>query len=155
MGRKRSFRKHLTTAKRQKKTAKWSHNFVCLANTQAEFLPDGAERSTLQIAGLGEKKITLDAYADSQEIYYDLLSNFPRLRDAGGFELMRTSEGGGKRLEVIAVPDSGYDVPFLKAVVHHAKIYIRPLQNNLSLSPIKKEVCVYMYVFSHVILYGE
>ena len=73
-------------------------------------------------------------------IYYDLLSYFPQLRDAGGFELMQTSEGGGKRLEVIAVPDSGYDVPFLKAVVHHAKIYIRPLQNNLSLSPIKNEV---------------
>ena len=51
-----------------KKTAKWSHNFVCLANTQLEFLPDGVERSMLQIAGLGEKKITLDAYADSQEI---------------------------------------------------------------------------------------
>ena len=32
--------------------------------------------STLHTAGLGEKKITLDAYADSQEIYYDLLSNF-------------------------------------------------------------------------------
>ena len=51
---------------------------------------------------------------------------------------MRTSEGGGKRLEVIATPDLGYDVPW--AVVHHAKIYTRPLQNNLSLSPIKKEV---------------
>ena len=79
----------------------------------------------MQIAGLGEKKITLDAFADFQDIYYDLLSYFPQLRDAGGFELMRTSEGGGKRLEVIAVPDSGYDVPFLKVVVHHAKIYIR------------------------------
>ena len=75
-----------------------------------------------------------------QDIYYDLLSYFPQLRDAGGFELMRTSERGGKRLEVIAVSDSGYNVPFLKAVVHHAKIYIRPLQNNLSLSPIKNEV---------------
>ena len=110
-----------------------------MASTQSQFLPDGAKRSTLQIPGLGEK-ITFDAFADSQEIYYDLLSYFPQLRDAGGFELMRTSEGGGKQLEVIATPDSGYDVPFLKAVVHHAKIYIRPLQNNLSLSPFKKEV---------------
>ena len=132
MGRKRSFQKHPTAPKRQKKTAKWSHDFVCLANTQSEFLPDGAERSSLQIAGLGEKKITFDAFADSREIYYDLLANFPQLRNAGGFELMRTSEGGGKRLEVIAAPDSGYDVSFLKAVVHHAEVYIRPLQNNLS-----------------------
>ena len=141
VGRKRPFQKHPTAPRRQKKrTAKWTHNFVCLASTQSQFLPDDAERSTLQIAGLGEKKITFDAFADSQEIYYDLLSYFPQLRDAGGFELMRTSEGGGKQLEVIATPDSGYDVPFLKAVVHHAKIYIRPLQNNLSLSPLKKEV---------------
>ena len=68
VGHKRSFQKNSTSPRRKKKTAKWSHNFVCLANTHSQFLPDGAERSTLQIAGLGEKKITLDAFADSQYI---------------------------------------------------------------------------------------
>ena len=61
---------------------------MCLASTRSELLPDGVERSTLQIAGLEEKRITLDAYADSQETYHDLLAYFPQLLDAGGFELM-------------------------------------------------------------------
>ena len=46
----------------------------------------------------------------------------------GGVELLRVPEGGGKVLQEIATPQSGYTIPYLRAVVHHAIINIRPLQ---------------------------
>lgn len=116
---------------------------MCLSSTNQDTLPDGEERATLQIAGLGEKRISLSAFADAQEIYQDLSFQFPKLSDSGGFELLRIPEGGGKQLDIIAAPETGYTVSYLRAVVHHAKIYIRPMQRNLSLEPVKKEVRVY------------
>ena len=53
---------------------------------------------------------------------------------------MRVPEGGSKQLEVIAAPETGYTVSYLKAVIHHAKIYIRPLQRDLCLEPVKETV---------------
>ena len=89
----------------------------------------------------------MNAYADAQDIYHDLLFQFPNPSDSGGFELLRIPEGGGgEQLGVIAAPDSGYTVSYLRAVVHHAKIYIRPMQRNLSLDAVKEEVRVKVYV---------
>ena len=88
----------------------------------------------------GRKKISLSAFADAQDIYHELLFQFPKLSHAGGFELLRSPEGGGKQLDIIAAPDSGYSVSYLRAVVHHAKIYIKPMQRDLSLEPVKEEV---------------
>ena len=112
---------------------------MCLSNVNQEYLPDGQERAQLQIAGLGEKKICLNAYSEAHDIYSELSFHFPKLCDAGGFELLRIPEGGGKLLDIIAAPDNGYSVSYLKAVVHHAKIYIRPLQRNLSVEPVTEE----------------
>lgn len=129
--------------KRRKSLPMWTHSFVCLSSTQASTPPDSQERAQLQIAGLGEKKISLNTYADAREVYDELIHQFPKLSDGGGFELLRINDrGGAKILEVIIAPDAGYDVLFLKAVVQQAKIYIRPLQKDLSCSPSKEEVCV-------------
>ena len=124
----------------KKKLPTWTHTFICLSSTTQESVPHAQERAELQIAGLGEKKITMLADAGVSEIYSELSFHFPNLSTAGGFELMRTPEGGGKILDVIASPESGYNVPYLKAVVHQSKIYIRPLQQNLSLDPVLGEV---------------
>ena len=55
----------------------WNHTFVCLASTTQDTLPDAEQRATLQIADLGEKKITLPTSSDACEIYEDLLYHFP------------------------------------------------------------------------------
>ena len=123
----------------KKKLPTWTHTFVCLASVNQETLPDGQERADLQIAGLGEKRIMLSAYADAQEIYDELAFQFSKLSESGGFELLRVPEGG-KQLDVIASSKSGYTVSYLRAVVHHAKIYIRPMQKDLSLESIKESV---------------
>lgn len=136
----------------KKRLPTWSHTFVCLASTTQESLPDGQERAALQIAGLGEKRISLNALADAQEIYQDLAFHFPKLCDGGGFELLRLPEGGGKQLDVIASPESGYTVSYLRAVVHHAKIFIRPMQRDLSLEPQKDEVLQLFWYYDCVLL---
>ena len=72
---------------------------------------------------------------------------FPKLKEGGGFELLRVPEGGGKLLQVIASPESGYTVTYLRAVVHHAKVYVRPMQNNLDPDPEPSKVgCLYVQV---------
>lgn len=125
---------------KKKKIPTWSHTFVCLSSTSQEVIPDGQERALLQIAGLGEKRITMSAYSDAQDICFELNEQYPKLSGGGGFELLRVPEGGGKMLDVIASPEAGYTVSYLKAVIHHAKIYVRPLQQDLSLDPIEQEV---------------
>ena len=112
---------------------------MCLASCNQETTPDGQLRASLQLAGLGEKKVTLLADSDGQDIYSELCFQFPSLRDGGGFELLRVPEGG-KHLEVIVAPASGYTVPYLRAVVHHAKVFVRPMQQDLSLDPVQEEV---------------
>ena len=126
---------------KRKKLSTWTHTFVCLANTTQDEVPDSDERASLQLAGLGEKRITLCSFSNFSDIHAELTFQFPKLNHSNsGFELLKVQEGGGKVLGVIACPNNGYTVSYLRAVVHHAKIYIRPVQKNLSLDPEMEEV---------------
>ena len=133
-------RKGATKTTLRKKLPSWTHTFICLASCTQEHVPDSEERASLQIAGLGEKRITLYLSSEAHDIYQELIYQFPKLSQGGGFELLRVPEGGGKQISVIAAPESGYKIQYLKAVVHHAKIYIRPLQRDLPLEPQKPTV---------------
>ena len=57
---------------------------------------------------------------------------YPKVKDAGGFELLRSLEGGSRELEVIRMPIGGYTTECLKAVINNAKLYIRQLQTDLN-----------------------
>ena len=128
---KRSRRMEKEKMTKKKKIQTWTHTFVCLSQKDQDIVPDVEERTMLQLAGLGERKVSFNVDADNWEIREELQYNFPKLRDSGGFELLRLSEGGGKILQSIACPKNGYCVPYLRAVVHHAKVYLRPLQKDL------------------------
>lgn len=91
--------------------------------------------------GLGEKRISLSAYGDAQDMYHELTFQFPKVCNAGGFELLRVPEGG-KQLDVLASPANGYTVSYLIALVHHAKIFVRPLQKDLSLDALKDRCAI-------------
>ena len=125
---------------KKKKIPTWSHTYVCLAQPDDDTVPDSRDRATLKLAGLGEKRFPIDVYSTGQEFYDELLFQYPKLKEGGGFELLRVPEGGGKDLEVIKVPDGGYNVEFLRAVVHSARIFIRPLQKSLDLRPQTSQV---------------
>ena len=75
---------------------------------------------------LVRRELLLSAYGEAHDIYHELHAQYTKSHKSGGFELLRVPEGG-KKLDVIAVSDAGYTVTYLKAVVHHAKIYTRPL----------------------------
>jgi hypothetical protein len=140
---------------KRKKLPTWTHTFVCLAKRETTSVPDSQERAALILSGLGEKKIQLDEYSEWPEIYEELMFQYPKLKELGGFELLRVGEGGGKRLQTIACPPKDYTVMYLRAVVHHATVYIRPLQRDISLEvespqPVSENVCIIIMI--HVIV---
>lgn len=61
-------------ATRRDETAKtksvptWTHDFICLAQTDQDSVPDSFERVSFQMAGLGEDKITLQEDWNAQAI---------------------------------------------------------------------------------------
>ena len=50
--------------KKRKALPMWTHIFICLSNKDANSPPDMQERASLQIAGLGEKRVSFNIYAD-------------------------------------------------------------------------------------------
>lgn len=121
----------------KKKVAIWSHDFVCLARTGQTKTPSAVETAKLMGAGLGRKQLTFIECEDSSDLHEELLSCFPALREAGGYELLRVSVSGrSDELEVVPIPHQGYTASYLKEVARQPKIYIRPLQWDLSLEPL-------------------
>lgn len=52
--------------------------------------------------------------------------------------MLRLNES--RELDVIPIPSEGYSVEYLKGIVHSARIYIRPLQKCLEMSPFQSIV---------------
>lgn len=126
---------------KKKKLKTWTHTFICLSKVSHKWIPDASERTSLKLAGLGEKRLSVFAYGTSSELQDDLFREFPKLSSGGGYEFLRAPETGSRELVVIEMPHDGYSVEYLQAVVKSAKIYIRPLQRDLDMRPLTKEVC--------------
>lgn len=62
-----------------------------------------------------------------------LVYTYPELKDGGGYELLQSGDKSCRQLHVIPPPPGGYTASFVKSIVLQAKVYIRPLQHNLSL----------------------
>ena len=84
---------------------------------------------------MGRKQITLIDGDGSHELHREILHTFLRLSEGGGYELLRVAESGQRNLCVIPSPSDGYSVSYLREVLGQAKVYIRPVQNDLSLDP--------------------
>ena len=84
-------------------------------------------------AGLGEKKVEFpDVNCSTQEFYEQVMSCFPKLANAGGFELLRCV-ANTKMLEPIS--RSVAESPkLLRQVVGKSRVYIRQIQKDLGLS---------------------
>ena len=130
----------LARPKKARRGHTWTHTWVCMSGIADETVPDANERVTLKMAGLGERRFAIDVASTAQDLCDALDSQFPRLVNGGGFELLRASEGCPRELEVIPIPDDGYTAEYLKAIVYNAKLYIRPLQTDLSLEPCTGDV---------------
>lgn len=125
---------------KKKKLQTWTHTFVCLSNCNQRYLPDSQERAELKLTGLGEKQVSVFAFAEAQELHDALIFEFPKLAKEGGYELLRVPDVGGRELDVLIPPEDGYSVEYLKAVVASAKLYIRPLQKDLDTTATQPDV---------------
>jgi len=70
-----------------------------------------------------------------------LVHHYPKLRDCGGYELLHiVGSTRSKMLEVLPCPKNGYSPMYLlsaEAGLGKATIYIRPLQKDLCLEPVR------------------
>ena len=132
-------RRYTTLGSKQTKRAKtnnsWTHKFFCLSGTDEDRLPSSTfEKNGLVLAGLGEKKVTiLDVDCETAEFNETLLQAFPKLKYGGGFEMLKCTSST-RKLEVIPFTISS-SARLLKAYMGTARIYIRPIQVNLDLTP--------------------
>lgn len=152
----RNNRKRKTTQPAGKAKRKhWTHKFVCLANRKCEMVPNMQEKCMLAEAGLGEKDITFDNDGDAPHIHATLLESFPMLKDAGGFEILRTAERSNSVLVVVPAPRAdGYTVSYLKSVLNQARGFVRPIQRNLKTEPLQLHEVKYdplIYYFNFII----
>lgn len=111
----------------------WAAKFVCLADTEAQHMPmTVAHKEVLVEAGLGEKKVDIpDIECSPQDFQQLIINTFPKLRNAGGFELLRCI-ANSKVLEPLSSAVS-MSPKLLRSVVGKSRIFIRPIQRNLEL----------------------
>ena len=123
-----------------------THTCIWLGRTSDDTVLDASERAALKLAGLRERRFAIDVGDTSQELMYHLEAQFSKLIDGGGFELIRADEGGLKELHPIEIPGGGYTCEYLKAVVHSAKVYKKPLQADLNMDSCSPEVMFKMHM---------
>lgn len=124
----------------------YTHLFCCLDDKNVELVPNRCVKQRLAAAGLGEKRLTFQGIQTNPEEFREfLLAAYPKLRQGGGFELLKISGTTRSReLVLIPCPNDGYHVRYLKEPqthIGHATIFIRPLQRNLNLDPICGPEC--------------
>ena len=98
----------------------WTHSFVRLSQTCDDRTPSCNEKAKLSMAGLGEKRIMFDKNGKWPHINQKLLEAFPKLKDGGGYELLR-AEDSRKTLILLPCPPGGYTITYLKSVLNQAK----------------------------------
>ena len=120
---------------KKKRLCLWTHDFVCLSKTTDSKAPTSFEAGELLRAGLGKKQLSLMEDGDSTDVHAEIMAAFPKLKEGGGYELLRASDFGGQRRELVLIPSpsEGYTVSYLKEVLRQAKVYVRPVQQNLNL----------------------
>ena len=86
----------------------------------------------LEEAGLGEKLIKVPDIDCSAEAFRDvLLATFPKLQGGGGYELLRCLPNS--RELVVLGPKVSNCPRLLKRRVGNGRVYVRPIQRELSL----------------------
>lgn len=137
-----------TGTKRGKKTTggfacrtkrnQWTHKFCCLAEKDACRMPSPEDELKLRAAGLAEREITLNRGWSASLLHEKLSETYPKLHDGGGYEFLRTD--GRSTTWLVLIPGlktEGYSIQYLKDNLNQATVYIHPLQNDLSFTPLE------------------
>ena len=117
----------------------WSHKFTCLSSASAQRVPcTQAEKMVLEEAGLGEKLITIPNIDCTAENFNKLLVDaFPKLKESGGFELLRCKTQS--RDLILISPRIASNARLLKRRIGNGRVYIRPIQRSLGLEAVESD----------------
>ncbi|XP_061171814.1 uncharacterized protein LOC133181305 [Saccostrea echinata] len=125
----------------------WTVSVMCLSDKNSTRVPTADEKELLLKAGLGLKKMKFGLMDGETEVIQKLSSDetdendeclgFPQLKTCGGFELMRSQSNS----RILTLIDIEWSVRNLKACIgSQGKLYIRPIQMNLSTESKKKKL---------------
>lgn len=91
-------------------------------------------------AGLGTKRLLFEDIdnMNSSDVRDVLYKDFPKLTGQG-FELLRLKPNSTE-FELIAVPQQGDTPLYLSREIPSAKIFVRPITENLSISPVNEKI---------------
>ena len=113
----------------------WSHNFLCLASRFTGQVPERQEKEELKSSGL-EERIHIGLKASAQQLHQKFLLVYPKLENAGGYELLRCLPNS-RSLTRLQPPSGGHTPESLKGDVGQVRKNIRPLQRDLDTTPIQ------------------
>lgn len=118
----------------------WTHDVCMLARCDENTTPGRDRMEVLMRAGLGKMKLVFpNKKATHSDVCSFLNEKFPRLKDGGGFEVLR-AVGGSRALHIIPPGKDGYLLPYIKERFSQAAVYMRPLQSDLDESPLSYQV---------------
>lgn len=139
---------HLKNTKRGKETS-WTQRFFCLSETDDDYVP--MKKGDLVLAGLGERLITIpNIDCSPAEFHQIILNEFPKLREGGGIEFLKCTQST-RRLEPIPFTVS-HSPRLLKSLIGAARVFVRPIQVSLDLTPAKdKMVSIAIYAHSFIL----
>ena len=122
------------------KHQQWTHKFLCVPSCSTNTAPrKGSEWQLLISAGLWEKLVAFRTMDCPPGEYRDhLLETFSKLKDAGGFELMRYIPNSNQ-LECLP-PLALHSPRNTQEYVGKSTVYIRPIQKDLNLSPLELDL---------------
>lgn len=101
------------------------------------WVPTTEDRIQLGRIGLGLKKLVFNVEGDAQHIHQVIMAAYPVLSECGGYSLMRLAENSRVLIRIDA-PSGGRTIPFLQDILRQAKLFLRPLQVDISLEEAKK-----------------
>ena len=94
--------------------------------------PDAEEQRELLMTGLKEVKISVPKESNEMEIRDLIMETYPKLIDAGGFELVY-AEPRKRDLRIITPGPNGLTIKYIVSFIGQGKIFVRPIQENLLL----------------------
>ncbi len=111
---------------------------VCLSSPQDLRVPTAASHKEMLLeAGLGAKTVGIpDVNCTKEEFREVITSSYPKLYNCGGFELLRCMTNS-RELESISSTVS-QSSKLHKPIIGNGKIFVRPLQIELSLDSVKE-----------------
>jgi hypothetical protein len=114
-------------------------------------VPTREEKQNLLQSRQGEQKITFVKSADPMDFTIKIEEKFPKLKDIGGYELLRIGISSRFKLEPIQIPPGGYTTEHLAdcSMLGQALCFLRPIQRDLSLedSPMEVKVSLLKFVY--------